>query len=75
MVVDFLGKEGSKVGIVIQVHFVHTVGYGLQPEVSPQVEVVPNLSLTPKLRFPPSLRLTSNRNLVTRSERMTGASN
>jgi hypothetical protein len=70
MVVYFLGKKGSKVDIVMQVRSIHKLGYGLQPEVAPQVGFV----LTPKFRFPPRLRLTSNRNMVTRSDRNTGAS-
>jgi hypothetical protein len=38
MVVDYLGKEHSKVDIVMQVYFSHKLGYDLQLEVAPQLE-------------------------------------
>jgi hypothetical protein len=69
MVVDFLGKEDSKVEIVTHVHFVHKMGYGIQLEVSLQVEFVPQSEIVPQIEVSPSLRLTSNRNLETRSDK------
>jgi hypothetical protein len=46
---DSLGKEGSKVDIVIWVYFSHKIGYGLQLEVSPQIDVVPQFEVSPQL--------------------------
>jgi hypothetical protein len=57
MIVDFLGQEGSKVGLVILVCTFHTLGYRVQPEVVLQVEVSPQHVVVPQSKVDPEIEV------------------